>query len=136
MMLEPTALATMGAAIFGASVLSGIFGMAGGLILLGVLLLYVDVVPGMVLFGAIQAILFVVVLALLRFVRLTARPKVEILGELAGNAGYQSIERHPAAASPPWKTATISRARRILVSIAGPLIAAAISSGASGVASA
>ncbi len=54
MMLDATALATMGAAIFGASVLSGIFGMAGGLILLGVLLLYVDVVPGMVLFGAIQ----------------------------------------------------------------------------------
>ncbi len=56
---------------------------------------------GVLLFGAIQAILFVVVLALLRFVRLTARPNVEILGELAGNAGYQSIERHPAAASPP-----------------------------------
>ncbi len=56
---------------------------------------------GVLLFGAIQAILFVVVLALLRFVRLTARPKVEILGEVAGNAGYQSLERHPAAASPP-----------------------------------
>jgi MFS superfamily sulfate permease-like transporter len=56
---------------------------------------------GVLLFGAIQAILFVVVLALLRFVRLTARPNVEILGELAGNAGYQSIERHPAATSPP-----------------------------------
>jgi len=56
---------------------------------------------GVLLFGAIQAILLVVVLALLRFVRLTARPNVEILGELAGNAGYQSIERHPGAASPP-----------------------------------
>ena len=56
---------------------------------------------GVLLFGAIQAVLFVVVLALLRFVRLTARPNVEILGELAGNAGYQSIERHPAATSPP-----------------------------------
>jgi high affinity sulfate transporter 1 len=56
---------------------------------------------GVLLFGAIQAILLVVVLALLRFVRLTARPNVEILGELADNAGYQSIERHPAAKSPP-----------------------------------
>lgn len=56
---------------------------------------------GVLLFGAMQAILFVVVLALLRFVRLTARPKVEILGKLEGNAGYQSLERHPAAASQP-----------------------------------
>jgi high affinity sulfate transporter 1 len=55
---------------------------------------------GVLVFGAIQAILFVVVLALLRFVRLTARPKVEILGELAGYGGYQSIERHAEATSP------------------------------------
>jgi high affinity sulfate transporter 1 len=56
---------------------------------------------GVLLFGAIQAILLVVVLALLRFVRLTARPTVEILGELAGHAGFQSIDRHPDATSPP-----------------------------------
>jgi high affinity sulfate transporter 1 len=55
---------------------------------------------GVLLFGAIQAILFVVVLALLRFVRLTARPKVEILGELEGHRGFQSIARHPEAKSP------------------------------------
>jgi uncharacterized membrane protein YfcA len=36
------------------SFLSGIFGMAGGLILLGVLLIFMDVAPAMVLFGAIQ----------------------------------------------------------------------------------
>jgi len=54
---------------------------------------------GVLLFGAIQAILFVVVLALLRFVRLTARPSVEILGEVEGYGGYQSIERHPEATS-------------------------------------
>jgi len=52
---------------------------------------------GVLVFGAIQAILLVVVLALLRFVRLTARPRVEILGELEGGAGYQSVARHPAA---------------------------------------
>jgi high affinity sulfate transporter 1 len=56
---------------------------------------------GVLVFGAIQAILLVVVLALLRFVRLTARPRVEILGELEGGAGYQSVARHPAARSQP-----------------------------------
>lgn len=40
--------------VLGTSFLSGIFGMAGGLILLGVLLLFMDVTPAMVLFGAIQ----------------------------------------------------------------------------------
>jgi len=56
---------------------------------------------GVLVFGAIQAILLVVVLALLRFVRLTARPRVEILGELEGDAGYQSVARHPTARSQP-----------------------------------
>jgi MFS superfamily sulfate permease-like transporter len=56
---------------------------------------------GVLVFGAIQAILLVVVLALLRFIRLTARPRVEILGELADDAGYQSLARHPAARSQP-----------------------------------
>lgn len=36
------------------SFLSGVFGMAGGMILLGVLLLYLDVIPAMVLFSTIQ----------------------------------------------------------------------------------
>lgn len=36
------------------SFLSGVFGMAGGMILLGVLLLFLDVIPGMVLFSTIQ----------------------------------------------------------------------------------
>ena len=56
---------------------------------------------GVLVFGAIQAILLVVVLALLRFVRLTARPRVELLGELDGDAGYQSLARHPAARARP-----------------------------------
>ena len=52
---------------------------------------------GVLLFGAIQAILFVVVLALLRFVRLTARPSVEILGEVKGTAATSpsSVTRTP-----------------------------------------
>lgn len=38
------------------SFLSGIFGMAGGMILLGVLLVFLEVAPAMVLFGATQAV--------------------------------------------------------------------------------
>ena len=48
------AMAVVAVSVLGTSFLSGIFGMAGGLILLGVLLLFMDVVPAMVLFGTIQ----------------------------------------------------------------------------------
>ena len=56
---------------------------------------------GVVAIGAIHAILFVVVLATLRFVRLVARPKVEILGQVQGLPGLHSVERHPGAATIP-----------------------------------
>src|SRR4029453_13171304 len=36
------------------SVISGVFGLAGGIILLGVLLIFLDVAPAMMLFGTIQ----------------------------------------------------------------------------------
>ncbi len=52
---------------------------------------------GVVLVGPINAILLTVVLALLRFVRLASRPKVEILGEVDGQPGFHSLERHPEA---------------------------------------
>jgi uncharacterized protein len=52
--MTPAALALVGVTVLGTSFLSGIFGMAGGLILLGVLLMFMDVVPAMVLFGIIQ----------------------------------------------------------------------------------
>ena len=52
--MTASTLAVIGISVLGTSFLSGIFGMAGGLILLGVLLLFMDVVPAMVLFGAIQ----------------------------------------------------------------------------------
>ena len=55
---------------------------------------------GVLLFGAIQAISFVVVLALLRFVRLTARRRWKSSVSSPATRD-QSIERHPAAASPP-----------------------------------
>ena len=54
MSLDASALTVLAAAIFSASILSGIFGMAGGLILFGALLYSIDVVPAMVLFGVIQ----------------------------------------------------------------------------------
>ena len=52
--MTSAALAVVGLTVLGTSFLSGIFGMAGWLILLGVLLLFMDVVPAMVLFGTIQ----------------------------------------------------------------------------------
>lgn len=56
---------------------------------------------GVVAFGAINAILVAVGLALVRFVRITARPRVEILGEVEGHPGLHSIERHPDATTWP-----------------------------------
>jgi uncharacterized protein len=47
--------AILAASVLATSFLSGIFGMAGGMILLGVLLLVLDVAPAMVLFGVTQA---------------------------------------------------------------------------------
>ena len=49
---------------------------------------------GVVAVGAIQAILVAVLLAIVRFVRLMSRPKVEILGTINSRAGFHSIERH------------------------------------------
>jgi uncharacterized membrane protein YfcA len=53
-MLGPLALSVIAVAIVATSFISGIFGMAGGLILLGLLLAFLDVAPAMVLFGAVQ----------------------------------------------------------------------------------
>src|SRR5260370_9758467 len=52
--MTPAALAIIGATIVVSSFLSGVFGMAGGMILLGVLLNYFDVAAGMILFSLIQ----------------------------------------------------------------------------------
>ena len=49
---------------------------------------------GVVVVGSIDAILFVVVLALLRFVRIVARPVCEVLGEVPGMHDYHSLARH------------------------------------------
>ena len=53
-MLAPFALAVVGITVFATSFVSGLFGMAGGMMLLGVLLVFMDVAPAMVLFGVTQ----------------------------------------------------------------------------------
>jgi high affinity sulfate transporter 1 len=56
---------------------------------------------GVVVLGSLRGILLAVVLALVRFIRLVARPSWEILGIVPGVAGLHSTESHPAAQSPP-----------------------------------
>ncbi len=56
---------------------------------------------GVIWVGAIQAILVVVILALLRFVKRTSRPGVETLGEVDGLAGLHALARHPEAKTDP-----------------------------------
>jgi len=56
---------------------------------------------GVVAVGAINAILVAVALALVRFVKLTARPRDEVLGMVDGLTGFHSIERHPGAKTFP-----------------------------------
>ena len=52
--MTPSVLAIIGVTIVCSSFISGVFGMAGGMILLGVLLFYFDVATGMILFSIIQ----------------------------------------------------------------------------------
>jgi high affinity sulfate transporter 1 len=56
---------------------------------------------GVVAIGAIDAILFAVVLAMLRFVKRVARPTCEVLGIIEGRRGFHSIERHAHARTVP-----------------------------------
>ena len=52
--MTASALALIGFTIVISSFISGVFGMAGGMVLLGVLLVYFDVATGMVLFSILQ----------------------------------------------------------------------------------
>ena len=56
---------------------------------------------GVVAVGAIKAILIAVLLAIVRFVRLSFRPTTEVLGSINGLPGLHSIERHPNAQTTP-----------------------------------
>jgi high affinity sulfate transporter 1 len=55
---------------------------------------------GVIVVGVMNAILLAVVLALLSFVQLVARPKVELLGAIEGQSGFHSLTRHPEASAP------------------------------------
>jgi uncharacterized membrane protein YfcA len=52
--MAPSSIALIAVTIVVSSFVSGVFGMAGGMILLGVLLNYFDVAPAMILFSIIQ----------------------------------------------------------------------------------
>lgn len=54
-MISPLALLALAVTIVATSFMSGVFGMAGGMVLLGVLLMLLDVSPAMILFGTTQA---------------------------------------------------------------------------------
>lgn len=56
---------------------------------------------GVIWVGAIQAILVAVILAVLRFVQVTSRPRIEILGKAEGLSGFHSVARHPGATTEP-----------------------------------
>ncbi|MCP5197065.1 MAG: sulfate permease [Gammaproteobacteria bacterium] len=56
---------------------------------------------GVVAVGAINAILIAVGLALVRFIKLTARPRDEVLGKVDGLPGFHAVERHPGAKTFP-----------------------------------
>jgi MFS superfamily sulfate permease-like transporter len=56
---------------------------------------------GVATVGVVQAILVAVILALIRFVRLVSRPKIEILGSVPGLPGLHSTDRHRTAATIP-----------------------------------
>src|SRR5499426_1830938 len=53
--MSVVALAAIGVAVFVATLISGVFGVAGGMIMLGVLLIFFDVPTAMVLFSLLAA---------------------------------------------------------------------------------
>jgi high affinity sulfate transporter 1 len=55
---------------------------------------------GVIVVGVMNAILLAVVLALLSFVQLSARPRAERLGSIEGQPGFHPLERHPEASAP------------------------------------
>jgi high affinity sulfate transporter 1 len=56
---------------------------------------------GVVAVGAIHAILIAVILAILRFIKLMSRPKVEVLGSVEGMPGLHFVGRHSVAKTYP-----------------------------------
>lgn len=65
------------------------------------LVLAVITMLGVVAVGPIDAILVAVGLALVRFVKITARPRDEVLGKVPGLPGLHAVDRHPGAKTWP-----------------------------------
>jgi len=68
---------------------------------------------GVIWVGAIQAIVVAVVLALLQFVRISAKPHASVLGKVEGLPGFHSLDRHPEARTEPGL---------VMFSFDGPLV--------------
>lgn len=68
---------------------------------------------GVVGLGIIEGVLMAAILALLRFLQITARPRVEILGRVEGLPGFHSLARHPEGEAP---------AGVVIVRFNGPLV--------------
>lgn len=56
---------------------------------------------GVIWVGAIKAILVVLVLSLIRFVMLSSRPRIDVLGKVAGISGFHPLASHPQASTWP-----------------------------------
>lgn len=56
---------------------------------------------GVIWVGAIQAIVVAVILALLRFVQVTARPRADVLGRVEGLPGLHEVARHAKTRTDP-----------------------------------
>jgi high affinity sulfate transporter 1 len=56
---------------------------------------------GVIWVGAIKAILVVVILSLIRFIKLSSRPKMDVLGTVTGLSGFQPLANHPQATTWP-----------------------------------
>lgn len=52
---------------------------------------------GVIGLGVTRGVLLAVVLAILRFIQLTARPRIELLGQVDGMPGFHALTRHPEA---------------------------------------
>lgn len=65
------------------------------------LLLSLLATAGVIWVGAVEAILVAVILALVRFIQGSSRPKVELLGQVEGMHGLHSMERHKDASIDP-----------------------------------
>src|ERR671931_1233025 len=147
--MTPFAYVLIACTIISTSFISGLFGMAGGMILVGVLLAYFDVATGMVIFSVIQfvangwravlwwrfvlwRIFFVYVLgaalsfAIMRYVALVPSKAAVYLG--LGLMPF-AIELLPARARPniewrgvPFVTGVLTTVIQLLTGVGGPFL--------------